>query len=239
MKKFLQITLLLLLGLLWTMESQGQSFRRGGRGRGGGGYSVTENGYIWYGKEYIRGRDLPADPNCPCPMCVDLVNSYYAARRVKRKQPVVVKKENAVTKLIGTPHKDIDKLVDVFQIKEGSDFVLLDPGCGDARILIHAVKKYRCKAIGIEINEETYKIALEKVKEAGLKHRIKIYNGDSRKFSWEKADGVVMFLFPELISDLTKRFRDLKLGVKVVSYSHEIPLKGTVRCENIYVWRKR
>lgn len=226
----LQFIVLLLCSFLWVTESQGQLLKRG---VSRGGYTVTENGYLWYGKEYIRGRDLPANPDCGCPMCRDLVSAFYAARQTKK--PVA---ENAVTKLIGTPHEDIEGLVDVFQIEKGSDFVLLDPGCGDARILIYAVKKYGCRAIGIEINEDTYKIALLKVKEAGLEHRIKIYNGDSRKYSWEKADGVVMFLFPELISDLTKSFRELQYGTKVVSYSHDIPLEGTVKCQNIYVWRK-
>jgi len=235
MKRFLIALLLLLCSLFVTTES---------RGGGGGGYSLTKNGYLWYGKEYIRGRDLPANPNCQCPMCLDLTRSYYAAqaqraKAKKRKADYEETIENAVTKLIGTPHKDIERLVNVFQIKKGSDFVLLDPGCGDARILIHAVKKYGCRGVGIEINEDTYKIALAKIKQAGLGHRIKIYHGDSRKYSWEKADGVVMFLFPELISDLTNNFRKLQSGTKVVSYSHDIPLKGTVKCEDIYVWRKK
>jgi len=236
MKRSLIVFLLLLCGLFFvTTESHGG---------GGGGYSMTSRGYLWYGKEYVRGRDLPDNPNCRCPMCQDLRASYYTAqaqraKAKKRKVAYEAEIENAVTKLIGTPHKDIPALVKVFQIKKGSNFVLLDPGCGDARILIHAVKEYGCRAIGIEINEDTYKIALAKVKQAGLGHRIKIYHGDSRKYSWEKADGVVMFLFPELISDLTSSFRVLQSGTKVVSYSHDIPLKGTVKCENIYVWRKK
>jgi hypothetical protein len=230
--RFFQIALLCLCSLLWATESQAQLFRRSY----GSGYTTTQNGYYYRGKEYVRGRDLPDNPNCPCPMCRDLVNAYYAARsgQTITRQPV----ESASTKLVGTPHDQLDKLVEVFQIEKGSNFVLLDPGCGDARILIHAVKKYGCRGVGIEINPETYKIAQAEVKKAGLEDKIALYNGDSRDYSWKQADGVVMFLFPELIQDLTKNFRDLKSGVKVVSWSHDIPMEGTVRCDDIFVWRK-
>lgn len=227
--RYFQIALICLCSLIWATDVQGQLFRRSS------GYTTTQNGYYYRGREYVRGRDLPPNPNCPCPMCRDLVNAYYAARsnQTITRQPV----ESASTKLVGTPHDQIEKIVKVFQIKDSS-FVLLDPGCGDARLLIHACKTYGCRGVGIEINPETYRIAQQKVKEAGLEDRIALYNGDSRDYSWRHADGVVMFLFPELIQDLTKNFADLKQGVKVVSWSHEIPMKGTVQCEDIFVWRK-
>lgn len=218
----------MLLSVLLFVPStaEGQIFRR----RGTGGYVETERGYYYRGREYIRGRDLPDNPNCPCPMCRDLVNAYNAAKNGE------IAEESASSKLIGTPMDIVPKLVDAFVPKK--DFLLLDPGCGDGRILIDAAKRYGCKGIGIEINPETYKKALENVKAEGLEDRIKIYFGDSRDYSFDEADGVVMFLFPDLINDLTDKLKALKRGARVVSYSHEIPLKGAVRCEDIYVWTK-
>lgn len=208
--------------------------------RRGNAYSQTENGYRYKGKEYVRGRDLPDNMNCPCPMCRDLVNAYRVAHTtgVVSAKPSVLTAESASIKLIGTPHEHIAKLVEVFQINPDKDFTLLDPGCGDARILIYAAKKFNANGIGIEINPETYRLAVKNVKLAGLENKITIYFGDSRDFSFKLADGVVMFLFPDLISDLTKNFSELKSGTRVVSFSHEIPMNGCVQCEDIFVWEK-
>jgi hypothetical protein len=243
--RFLTVVLLLVFSSLTISETQGQILRflrRNTQGSTGSGYSETSNGYIYQGKEYIRGVHLPPNPNCPCPMCVDLVSAYYEARKPKvAGQPVAPPiRESASTKLIGTPEDAVPSVVKVFEkdFKENPNFVLCDPGCGDARLLIYAVKTYGVKGLGIEINPETHKIALQKVKEAGLEDRIEIKLGDSRDFKFDKVDGVVMFLFPDLISDLTKKFDTLKSGTKVVSYSHTIPLEGTVNSESIYVWRK-
>lgn len=217
--------------------SDAQIFRRSS------GYQTTANGYIYKGKEYIRGRDLPDNPNCPCPMCRDLVSAYYAARQQAEGLTVVesVADSSASTKLIGTPLEAIPKMVQIFEqdFKKNPDFRLCDPGCGDARLLIYAVHKYGVRGVGIEINPETYRIAKQKVKEAGLEDRIEIKLGDSRDFKYDKVDGVVMFLFQDLISDLTNKFSTLKSGVKVVSYSHDIPLDGTLKWEDYYVWTKQ
>lgn len=226
----LTLALTLFVLLFSVSDVDAQIFRRSS------GYQQTQNGYIYRGKTYVRGIDLPDNPNCPCPMCRDLVNAYNAARSYRSQQPVVGSSDNASTKLIGTPHSEIDKLLKPFNLDE--DFTLLDPGCGDARILIHAAKQYGANCVGIEINPQTYKIALENVRKAGVQDKVKIINGDSRNFSFENVDGIVMFLFPDLISDLTSEFDSLKSGARVVSYSHDIPLKGTIQCDDFYVWTK-
>ena len=180
----------------------------------------------------LSGRNLPG---MLYRLGGDLVSAYYSSQN-SFGEPVI---ESASTKLIGTPPEKVSELVDVFQIEKGSDFVLLDPGCGDARILIDAAKRYGIKCIGIEINKQTYETALQNVKNEGLSHLIRIYNEDSRNYPFKDVDGVVMFLFPDLINDLMKKFDQLKPGVRVASYSHDIPLKDTVICGDIYVWTKK
>ena len=74
----------LLLLLILTTTLNAQIFRRGrSRGRG---WSRTANGYIQNGRQYIRGVHLPDNPNCPCPMCRDLVAAYYGNQRNARRQ---------------------------------------------------------------------------------------------------------------------------------------------------------
>lgn len=227
-----------LLGVgLVTTDCEAQFLRRGS------GYTQTANGYIYKGKEYIRGRDLPPNPNCPCPMCRDLVSAYYAARQQVQGLTVIpfVEGSSASTALIPTPDEAVPDMMKTFedQFKKNPDFRLCDPGCGDAKLLIYAVQKYGIRGVGIEINPTTYNLAKQRVREAGLEDRIEIKLGDSRNFTYDKIDGMVMFLFPELISDLTKKFGMLKSGVRVVSYSHEIPLPGTLKWDDYYVWTKK
>ncbi len=235
--RLLTVCFVLCLSLLFIQDTQAQIFLR----KAGGGYSKTVNGYFYKGREYIRGRDLPDNPNCPCPMCVDLVKAYKLAHIVTSfsSEPLLVS-DSASTKLIGTPEDAIPSVLKIFKqkFKDNPNFRLLDPGCGDARLLIYAVKTYGIEGVGIEINPETYRIAKQKVKDAGLEGRITIILADSRTLEFDKVDGIVMFLFPDLITDLTKKFDELKSGARVVSYSHDIPIDGTVRCEDCYVWDK-
>lgn len=227
---------------LQTKESDAQLINMRRR-MGVSGYSKSSNGYFYRGREYIRGVDLPSNMNCRCPMCTDLKNAYYAAQSQAQTDiplgiSVIPDNESASTKLIGTPKDKIKELIDVFEIKIGDDFTLFDPGCGDARLLIYAAQNYGAKGVGFEINPETHKIAIENVKKEGLEDMIEIRLGDSRDSSFEEADGVVMFLFPELIEDLTTKFKELKSGTKVVSYSHDIPLPFSMNFNDVYVWEK-
>ncbi len=228
--KLIKIFLFIVSCILFTQIADAQLF-----GWGRSGYSQTQNGYVYKGREYVRGRDLPDNPNCRCPMCRDLVSAYYSAKKSSNEIEI----ESASTKLIGTPSEMVPKLVDAFQIEKKSDFVLLDPGCGDARILINAAKRYGIRCIGIEINKDTYEIALENIKKEGLSNLITVYNEDSRNYPFKDVDGVVMFLFPDLINDMMKKFDELKPGARVVSYSHDIPLKDTIICGDIYVWTNK
>lgn len=247
--RYLQILLLLAASFCFAPSTaEAQLFKR--LGVSSASYGQTEYGYNYRGKKYVRGVDLPDNPNCPCPMCVDLVSAYmvthpnYRPLSLKHlwptanNEPSTFVEENASVKLVGTPQPIVEDIVKIFEIDPKKDFVLLDPGCGDARILIEAAKKYNARGIGIEINPETYMIARENIRKAGLEDKITLVNGDSRDYEFSNADGVVMFLFPDLIEDLTEKFDKLKSGVKVVSYSHDIPLDGTVILEDFYVWTK-
>lgn len=135
-----------------------------------------------------------------------------------------------------TPEDAVQFILD--QLDLGPDDVLYDLGCGDARILIAAVERFGCRGVGIEIDPKVAKLARSRIRLAGCQ-RIRIVLGDARNYSYDQADAVVMYLFPNLMAELLP-----KIDCPVVSYLHPIEgrsakrIKGPGRHE-VYVSRTR
>jgi len=118
--------------------------------------------------------------------------------------------------------------------------VLYDLGCGDGRILIEAVRRYKCKAVGIEINPERAKLARENIKKAGLD--VQIVVGDARKYDLSKATIITMYLFPDLMQELEPNITPST--TRIVSYSHEIPNRINQKFlildkYPVYLWKQK
>ena len=80
---------------------------------------------------------------------------------------------------VGSPEQAVDKILTVAHLKPGE--TLYDLGCGDGRILIRAAKKYKVKAVGIEISRDLAARAAEDVREQGLTKQVKVIHGDFMK----------------------------------------------------------
>ena len=104
--------------------------------------------------------------------------------------------------------------------------LLLEPGCGDARMLIAAAKK-GINGIGYELNPIIYVIA--KVVTWRYRRMIKIKFGNFWTKNWPKANGIYVFILPKFMAELDKKIIQSKLtNVKVVSYAFEIPDKKAI-----------
>ena len=102
--------------------------------------------------------------------------------------------------------------------------LLYDIGCGDGRILIEAVRRYGCQAVGIEIDPLRAELARQNVRASGL-GRIRIVEGDARRYimddrSPRPPDVVLLYLDERLIAELAPRISRL---ARIVSSSHPIP----------------
>lgn len=142
----------------------------------------------------------------------------------------------------GTPEAAVPVVLRYLDLHPGD--VLVDPGCGDARILIAAcLQTPGVTAIGYEIQKPVADLAASRVAQAGLKDRIKIYRGDSTRVLRIKGnEKVYLYLWPELMGRLSS---ELKRARAVVSYQHEPPGLGAVRQDFTigndvhHVWLKR
>jgi uncharacterized protein (TIGR03000 family) len=101
-----------------------------------------------------------------------------------------------------------------------SQDIAFEPGCGDARITIAAVKGGAKRGVGIDIDPERVAESRENVKKAGLDNKIEIRLGDALDIR-DLSTATVVFLymgdhFNMLIRPIL--WRELPVGARVVSH---------------------
>ena len=121
-----------------------------------------------------------------------------------------------------TPHDVVQKMLELVDLKK-TDLVY-DLGCGDARIVVAAAKKYGCKAVGYDIDPERIKDSKENVKKNGVEDLVTIEQQDIFKLDLSKANVVTLYLLPSLNEKLIPQLEKLKPGSRIVS--HDFNMKG-------------
>ena len=101
--------------------------------------------------------------------------------------------------------------------------LLYDIGCGDARLLIHAVRTYGCKAVGIEIDPAIAEKARRNVAAAWCANDIRIVCGDARKYRYNAPTAVVMYTTPRLLRQVAWKIKT----DRIASWLHGIPGRPT------------
>ena len=97
---------------------------------------------------------------------------------------------------------------------------MYDLGCGDAKVLISAVKDFGAnRAVGYELRPDLYAASRKKVQQLALHDRIKIISGDLREADLSEASLVTLYLSTEANRLLHRGLeRKLKPGCRVVTY---------------------
>jgi SAM-dependent methyltransferase len=107
--------------------------------------------------------------------------------------------------------------------------VIFDLGCGDNRICYMAAKKFGCRGVGIEINPDRVREAMEQYekynggKDFGkLLSLVEFRHGDALKVKDIKdATVVVMYMFPEFMNYWYPiAAKNLKPGTRIVSHDY-------------------
>src|SRR5262249_26981693 len=89
-------------------------------------------------------------------------------------------KDDIVVRWVPTPQDVVDRMCEVAKI--GKNDVVYDLGCGDAVMLITALKKFGAKrGVGVDIDSKMVKIAKQKANEAGVGDKIDVRQGDVLK----------------------------------------------------------
>jgi hypothetical protein len=120
-----------------------------------------------------------------------------------------------------------DEIIENLNLTSGS--ILYDLGCGDARVLIEAVKKYpNIKAVGIEKAFLPYFLA----KFYTRKYRnIEIKREDIFKTDISSATHIFVYLYPKVINRLINDIKNqCKKNTKIISCDFEL---DGVKCNKI------
>ncbi|MBN9119879.1 MAG: TIGR03000 domain-containing protein [Planctomycetes bacterium] len=126
--------------------------------------------------------------------------------------------DKAVIRWVPTPDDIVEEMMKLGKV--GKDDVVYEPGPGDGRVLIAAVKKGAKKAVGIEIDPKKAEEAKDNVKKAKLDKEITIIEGDALKDrDYSEATVVMLYMgneFDNLLRPILEK--QLKPGTRIVSH---------------------
>ncbi|MBL8242499.1 MAG: class I SAM-dependent methyltransferase [Bryobacterales bacterium] len=139
---------------------------------------------------------------------------------------------------VPSPQEIIDRMLEVANAKQGD--TVIDLGCGDGRILITAVQKFRAKAIGIEIDPKIASQASDTILKLGLQNKAKVVHADVFDADLSQADVVTLYLTTSFNEKLRPKFeKSLRPGTRVVSHDYGIRGWNPVEVEEVFVHGRR
>lgn len=140
-----------------------------------------------------------------------------------------------------SPQKKVKEMLDLAGVQPGD--VVYDLGSGDGRIPISAVKEYRARGVGIDIDPRRIAEAKANARAAGVDGQVEFRNEDLFEADFSDATVVTLFLWPDINRKLRPKLMQLKPGTRIVSYWHDMgdwrpdkKIKGGLFGGNIYLW---
>lgn len=129
---------------------------------------------------------------------------------------------NKLAPYVASPARVVDRMLELAAIKPGE--TVYDLGCGDGRILIAAVQKYKAKAVGVEISPKLVAEAKSRIEKVGISDQAHVIEGDLLKTDLAGADVVTIYLATSLNEELRPRLEKfLKPGARVISHDYAVP----------------
>lgn len=151
---------------------------------------------------------------------------------------------------VPTPQKVVDAMLKLAAVKPGD--TVYDLGCGDGRIAITAVEKFKAKkGMGLDFNPERLKECQENLKKLpeDARKRLTFKQGDVLKLKpedFKDVDVVTMYLLPSVNERLKPTLqKGLKPGARIVSHDFDMQdwkpdreetIKDDFSEHKIYLW---
>lgn len=113
-------------------------------------------------------------------------------------------------------------MLDAAALRPGE--TVYDLGCGDGRVLVTAVQKFKAKAVGVEISPKLAQTARDNIKRAGLENHIQVIEGNMMDVDISPADVVILYLLTQSNDLLRPKLeKSLHPGARVVSHDFKVP----------------
>lgn len=147
-------------------------------------------------------------------LSVDAQNAKPVKEEPKYNNPTYVPTADAV----------INKMFEMAKVNK--DDVIFDLGCGDARILFMAAKKFGARGVGVELNPVRIREAMDQAqseKYSNLGTLVEVRYGDALKVKdLSDATVVTLYMFPEFMDLWFPIAKEkLKPGTRIVSHDYK------------------
>jgi len=147
------------------------------------------------------------------PAAVEVPQVETAAAARQGKTPDVI--------YVPTPPQVVDAMLEMAQVRDGD--VLYDLGSGDGRIPIAAAKKFKIRAVGIDIDPQRIQEARANAKAAGVTNEVTFRQEDLFQADFSDATVVTLYLLDSLNEKLRPRLlKELKPGTRIVSHAFKM-----------------
>lgn len=139
---------------------------------------------------------------------------------------------------VPSPQEIIERMLELGQVKPAD--MLIDIGCGDGRVLITAVQKFRAKAVGVEIDPKIASQATDMILKLGLQNKARVLRANVFDVDLSPADVVTMYLTTSFNEQLRPKLeKSLRPGTRVVSHDYGIRGWNPVEVEEVFVHGRR
>lgn len=149
--------------------------------------------------------------------------------------PVVAQKFGTAENLapyIPTPQLIVERMLEAGHVKAGD--MVYDLGSGDGRIVITAAQKFGARGVGVEIQPDLCRKAMERIKSLGLEDRVRMVEDSALRVDLSPADVVTMFFLTSSNERMKPNLeRYLKPGARVVS--NQFPITGWKATEVVHL----
>ena len=116
----------------------------------------------------------------------------------------------------GTPESVVEAMVGLARIT--SEDVVHEPGCGDARLLLAAMRAGAKKGVAVDIDPDLAEVAYERVREAGVSGKVEVYWGNALDVDMSEATVVFLFMGDGFNREIRPRlWKQLPVGARVIS----------------------
>ena len=130
-------------------------------------------------------------------------------------QPQTWAWDDGTVPYVQTPMEIVERMLRMAEVKK--DDYVIDLGSGDGRIIIEAAKR-GARGLGVDIDPNLVKHAIENAQKAGVDNRTQFIVKDIFETDLSAATVVAFYLLPDFNAKLLPKLLALKPGTRIVSH---------------------
>lgn len=131
-----------------------------------------------------------------------------------------------------SPIQVVDAALELAEAKANE--VLVDLGSGDGVVLLRAAEKFGVFSIGFELDERLIRIAMKRIKKAGLNQMIDLVKADLFQIDVSRFRLIYIYPFPSITRRLSlKLLSECRRGTRIIV--HDYPLEGVNPLKSISI----